>query len=164
MNKRQWLLAAAGSVVMLLSGCASTGSSATIADLTARDPSLSTLNQLVRQAGMEDSLRGAGPYTLFAPNNEAFKAMSAKTLSDLSADPARLKALLQHHLLPGKTMAADIGNGQVSTLLGSKLSLSRAGTFVTVDESIVTQADLPASNGVIHVIDRVLTPPAAAKK
>lgn len=142
-----------------LAGCATTPAPASIADTAARTPELSTLNRLIQEAGMADTLRGAGPYTVFAPSDEAFKAVPAKTMAELSKNKDLLKSVLGYHVLPGKVAAADVKDGQIATLQGAKVAVSHAGDFVTVDEALVQKADLPATNGVIHVVDRVLMPP-----
>ena len=151
------LLAAA--LLALLSACATTPAPTTIADTAARTPQLSTLSKLVADAGLADTLRAAGPYTVFAPSDEAFKALPAKTLAELAADKQLLKAVLSYHVVPGKLMAADVKPGQQKSLQGANLALAKAGSFVTVEDALVQQADVPATNGVVHVIDRVLMPP-----
>lgn len=144
---------------LVLAGCASTSAPVSIADTTAKTPSLSTLNKLIGDAGLTDTLRGAGPYTVFAPTDEAFKAVPAKTLESLAQDKEQLKAVLMYHVVPGKVVAADIKSGKTKTAQGADVVVAKAGGFVTVEEALVTQADVPASNGVVHVIDRVLIPP-----
>lgn len=144
---------------LVLAGCASTSAPVSIADTAARTPSLSTLNKLIGDAGLTDTLRGAGPYTVFAPTDEAFKAVPAKTLESLAQDKEQLKAVLMYHVVPGKVVAADIKSGKTKTAQGADVVVAKAGGFVTVEEALVTQADVPASNGVVHVIDRVLIPP-----
>jgi uncharacterized surface protein with fasciclin (FAS1) repeats len=104
-------------------------------------------------------LRGSGPFTVFAPSDEAFKAVPAKTLADLAADKELLKSVLTYHVVPGKLMAADAKNTNLKTVQGANVALAKAGSFVTVEEAMVTQADVGATNGVIHVIDKVLMPP-----
>jgi len=120
---------------------------------------LSTLNRLIAQAGLTDTLRGAGPYTVFAPSDEAFKAVPAKTMAELGADKELLKSVLTYHVLPGKVPAADVKNGNAKTVNGANLAVAKAGTTVTVEDAVVVQADVNATNGVVHVIDRVLIPP-----
>lgn len=141
-----------------LAGCASMNQPVTLADTLARDPQLSTLNSLVQKAGLTDALK-SGSYTVFAPTNDAFKAVPAKTMADLAANPARLKDVLSYHVVAGKVMAADVKNGPAKTVQGADVVLARAGTFVTVEEAMVTRADLMATNGAVHVVDRVLMPP-----
>lgn len=143
----------------LLAGCATTGTPATVADAAARNPQLSTLNKLIGDAGLADTLKGPGPYTVFAPSDEAFKAVPPATLAELSKDKAKLKEVLSYHVLPGKVAAADVKNGNAKTVQGANVALAKAGSYVTVEEAMVTQADVPAGNGVVHVIDRVLLPP-----
>lgn len=160
MNRR---ILMALSVLALVAGCASQPQShrpQSVADTIAHDPQLSTLNGLVQKAGLADTLRGAGPYTVFAPTNEAFKAVPAKTLDALAADPAKLKSVLAYHVLPARVAAADVKAGNARTVQGANLALARAGEFVTVEDAMVQTADVAATNGVVHKIDRVLTPPA----
>ncbi len=97
--------------------------------------------------------------TVFAPSDEAFKAVPAKTLAELGSNKELLKSVLTYHVLPGKVSAADVKNGNAKTVQGANLALSKAGTFVTVEDALVTQADVGATNGVIHIIDKVLMPP-----
>ena len=159
MNKRTWLPGGAAAVLVALAGCATAPSPVSITDTVARTPQLSTLSKLISDAGLADTLGGPGPLTLFAPTDEAFKAMPAKTLADLAANKALLAATLTYHVVPGKLMAADVKNGPLKTVNGANVALAKAGTFLTVDDAVVQQGDLPASNGVVHLIDRVLIPP-----
>ena len=142
-----------------LSGCASTPAPTNLAETLQAQPRLSTFNRLVAQAGLSDSLRAAGPLTVFAPSDEAFKALPAKTLEELAKNNEQLKAVLNFHLIAAKLPSAEIQNGNLKTLNGASVALSRAGTFVTIEDAVVQQADIGATNGVAHVIDRVLTPP-----
>jgi uncharacterized surface protein with fasciclin (FAS1) repeats len=150
---------ATAAALALAAGCATTPAPATIADTAARTPQLSALSKLINDAGLADTLRGPGPFTVFAPSDDAFKAVPAKTLGDLAKDKELLKSVLSYHVLPGNVPAADIKTGNAKTVQGANVALSRAGTFVTVEDAVVTQADVKASNGVVHVIDRVLIPP-----
>jgi uncharacterized surface protein with fasciclin (FAS1) repeats len=154
---RRHLLAAA--IAFTMAGCATVPAPTTIADTISATPSLSTLNSLVVAAGLTDTLKGAGPFTLFAPNNDAFKAVPAKTMEDLGKHPEKLKEVLTYHVVPGKAMAAGVKNGKVKSVNGADLELSKAGDFVTVENAAVVQADVLATNGVIHVVDTVLLPP-----
>jgi uncharacterized surface protein with fasciclin (FAS1) repeats len=147
------LLAAAA----LLGACAT--APAPITDMAARAPQLSTLARLIREAGLDDALRASGPFTVFAPSDEAFKAVPAATMQELARNPQLLKDMLTFHVLSGKVASGEVKNGNAKTLHGGNVALSRAGSFVTVEDAVVTQADLPATNGVVHVIDRVLMPP-----
>ena len=146
-------------MALTAAGCATTPAPTTIADTAARTPQLSTLSKLINDAGLAETLRGAGPYTVFAPSDDAFKAVPAKTLADLAKDKELLKSVLTYHVLAGNVPASDVKTGNAKTVQGANVALSRAGGFVTVEEAVVTQADVKASNGVVHVIDRVLIPP-----
>jgi uncharacterized surface protein with fasciclin (FAS1) repeats len=158
MTHRIWLLPAA-LVLALAAGCATTSAPATIAETTARTPELSTLSKLINDAGLTQTLSAAGPYTVFAPSDAAFKAVPAKTMDELAKDKELLKSVLAYHVVPGKLTSAEVKNGNTKTVQGANVALSKAGTFVTVEDAMVTQADVPATNGVVHVIDRVLMPP-----
>jgi uncharacterized surface protein with fasciclin (FAS1) repeats len=156
---RRHLILASATAVAVLAGCATTPAPATIADTAARTPQLSTRNKLINDAGLADTLRGAGPYTVFAPSDEAFKAVPAKTMAELAANKEMLKAVLTYHVLPGKVMSAEAKNGNVKTVQGANVAVAKAGTFITVEDAVVTQADVAATNGVVHIIDKVLIPP-----
>ena len=157
-SNRRLLTAAA--IVATLSGCATSSNPVSVADTIAAKPELSTLSSLVVKAGLTDTLKSIGPFTVFAPDNAAFAKVPAKTMDELGKDPARLKAVLTYHVLPGKVMAAEVKNSNAKTFNGANLALSKAGNFVTVEDGMVQTADVQATNGVIHVIDSVLIPPA----
>ena len=114
---------------------------------------------MITQAGLADTLGGAGPYTVFAPDNEAFKAVPQATMDALAKDPAQLKAVLSYHVVAGRVASAEVKNGPAKSVQGANLALSRAGSFVTVEDAVVTTPDVGASNGVVHIVDRVLMPP-----
>jgi uncharacterized surface protein with fasciclin (FAS1) repeats len=147
--------------LIILSGCASVPSAQPVAATIAAKPELSTLSGLIDKAGLASTLNGTGSFTVFAPSNEAFKAVPQKTLDELAADPAKLKQVLTFHVIPAKAMAADVKNSSVKSVQGSNLALSKAGTFVTVEDAVVQTADIDATNGVVHIVDRVLMPPPA---
>ena len=156
--KRRFLFTASVLVLALVAGCATTSAPVSVAETLARDPQLSTLNGLVKQAGLADMLRGSGPYTVFAPTNDAFKSVPAKTMDELK-DPARLKAVLSYHVLPARITAAQIKTGNAKTANGAEVALARAGDFVTVEDAMAQGPEVMASNGVVYAIDRVLMPP-----
>jgi len=156
-NRRSILLAAA---ITVLSGCATMSSPVSVADTIAATPELSTLSSLVVKAGLTDTLKGVGPFTVFAPTNAAFAKVPAKTMDDLAKDSEKLKAVLTYHVVPGKVMASDVKNSNVKTVNGANLALSKAGDFVTVEDGLVQKADIAATNGVVHVVDSVFIPPA----
>ena len=144
----------------MLSGCATRPAPVSVADTIAANPRLSTLSSLVAKTGLTDTLKGTGPFTVFAPSNDAFAKVPAKTMEDLGKDPAKLKAVLTYHVVAGKVMAADVKNGNSKTVNGANIALSKAGEFVTVEDAMVQTADISATNGVVHVVDSVLIPPA----
>jgi uncharacterized surface protein with fasciclin (FAS1) repeats len=159
MLKRTALRAACAAALIALTACASVPQPVSVTDTIARTPTLSTLSRLIADAGLADTLRGAGPYTVFAPSDEAFKALPAGALAKLAADKALLRSVLTYHVLPAKVLAADVNTGNAKTVNGASLALAKAGTFVTVEEALVQTPDLIASNGVVHTVDRVLMPP-----
>jgi uncharacterized surface protein with fasciclin (FAS1) repeats len=144
---------------LMVGACASLPSPQPVAATIAATPELSTLSSLITKAGLVNTLNGAGSFTVFAPSNEAFKAVSAKTLDELTANPTRLNEVLTYHVLASKAMAPDIKSGPAKTVQGGAITLAKAGAFVTVEDAVVQTADVNATNGVVHIIDRVLMPP-----
>ena len=159
MKRIHWLFIPVSSL-LIAAGCATTQALKTIAATIAATPQLSTLSALVQEAGLSETLAGPGPFTVFAPTDEAFKAVPPATLQALTKDKERLKAVLTYHVVPGAVMAADVRNGPVKSAQGSNLALAKSGTFVTVEDAVVTSPDVSASNGVIHIVDKVLLPPS----
>ena len=134
---------------------------ADIVDTAVAAGSFNTLVELVQAAGLEDALRGEGPFTVFAPTDDAFAALPEGTIDSLKADPETLSAVLLYHVVPDKLMAADVADmGSAITLEGSMVEFTTEGAGVMVNDANVAAADVDASNGVIHVIDTVLLPPA----
>ncbi len=158
MFTRRILFAAA--TLAALAGCASLPRPVPVADAIAARPELTTLNSLIVKAGLSDTLREPGPFTVFAPSNQAFARVPAQAMDALAKDPAKLKAVLSYHVLPGKLMAADAKNSSSKTVNGASVALSRAGDFMTVEDAMVQTPDVAASNGVVHIVDSVLMPPA----
>lgn len=157
MNRSIPLMAAA--TALWLAACATTPAPQTIAQTAAATPELSTLTRLLKEADLTETLQGAGPYTVFAPTDAAFKAVPAATMEALAKDKARLKAVLSYHVVPGALVSADLKNGPLKTVQGANVALYRSGAYLTVEEALVTTADVRASNGVIQVVDKVLIPP-----
>ncbi|GAB4035036.1 MAG: hypothetical protein Fur0014_00410 [Rubrivivax sp.] len=120
-------------------------------------PQFSILVQAVINAGLVDALSAAGPFTVFAPTDEAFAKIPKADLDALLKDKAKLTAVLTYHVVPGKVMAADVKAGKVKTVQGGELTIGTSGG-VTVDNAKVVKTDIVASNGVIHVIDSVVLP------
>jgi uncharacterized surface protein with fasciclin (FAS1) repeats len=121
--------------------------------------SFKTLAKLLTDAGLVETLKGAGPFTVFAPTDEAFAKVPKATLDALAADKAKLKAVLTYHVVAGKVMAADVVKlKEAKTVQGSSAKIAVTGGKVTVDAANVVKTDIVASNGVIHVIDAVILP------
>jgi uncharacterized surface protein with fasciclin (FAS1) repeats len=120
-----------------------------------------TLTKLLKAAGLAGTLRQAGPYTVFAPTDAAFAKVPKATLNALLKDKAKLKAVLLYHVVAGKVTAKDVVKlHSAMTADGKSVTIRVAGGNVFVNGARVTTADVMASNGVIHVINRVLIPPA----
>ena len=128
-----------------------------IVDTAVAAGSFKTLATALQAAGLVDTLKGPGPFTVFAPTDAAFAKVPKATLDALLADKAKLTAVLTYHVVAGKVMAADVKAGKVKTVQGQDLTIGTMGG-VTVNGAKVTQTDIVADNGVIHVIDTVLLP------
>lgn len=140
-----------------LFGAGSTAHAADIVDTAVAAGSFKTLATALQAAGLVGTLKGPGPFTVFAPTDEAFAKVPKADLDALLADKAKLTAVLTYHVVPGKVMAADVKPGKVKTVQGSELTVSTTGG-VKVDAAQVIKADVVADNGVIHVIDTVVLP------
>ena len=128
-----------------------------IVDTAVAAGNFKTLVTALQAAGLVDTLKGKGPFTVFAPTDEAFAKVPKADLDALLKDKAKLTAVLTYHVVSGKVMSKDIKPGKVKTVQGSDLTIATAGG-VTVDAAKVTTADIAADNGVIHVVDTVLMP------
>lgn len=130
----------------------------TIVDVAVFAGKFNTLVQAVQAAGLVEALSGEGPFTVFAPTDEAFAQIPADTLQAVLNNKEQLTAILTYHVVPGKLMAADVvRSSQLQTLQGQSITVSTEGG-VKVDDASVIQTDIEADNGVIHVIDRVIMP------
>ena len=132
-----------------------------IVDTAVDAGSFGTLVAAVQAAGLVETLKGEGPFTVFAPTEEAFAALPAGTLEALLADPAGdLTQILLYHVVPGKVMAADVSDGlEADTAQGGKVAFTVADGKVMINGVNIVATDIEASNGVIHVIDAVILPP-----
>ncbi len=151
-----------GAIGLSLSPSAKAGGK-DIVDTAVAAGSFNTLAAALKAAGLVDALKDTGPFTVFAPTDAAFAKLPAGTLDDLlkPANKEKLKGILLYHVVSGKIMAADIkGEAKPKTLQGATLDVKAAAGGVTVNGAKVTSADVGASNGVIHVIDAVVLPPA----
>jgi uncharacterized surface protein with fasciclin (FAS1) repeats len=132
-----------------------------IVALASATPDLSTLVSAVQAAELVETLQGEGPFTVFAPTNEAFEAVGQSTLDELLAPEGKEQRtdILTYHVVPGELMAADLEDGQeLETVQGATLRVSVEGDTVKVGDATVASADVDAANGVVHVIDTVLMP------
>ena len=128
--------------------------------LACRCTSCRWLVSAVTAAGLVDTLKGAGPFTVFAPTNDAFAKIPKADLDALLADKAKLTAVLTHHAIAGKVEAKDVKTGIVTMLDGTDVLLTVGKDGVTIGAAKIVKTDIQASNGVIHVIDTVILPPA----
>lgn len=137
----------------------SPAASGTIVDVAAANPDFTTLVAAVKAAGLAETLSGTGPFTVFAPTNEAFAALPAGLVDKLLLPENKdaLTKILTYHVVASKVMAADVKDGKVATVEGGEITLDTMGGVKVNDAKVVT-ADVAASNGVIHVIDKVLVP------
>ena len=128
-----------------------------IVDTAVAAGSFKTLAAALGAAGLVDTLKGKGPFTVFAPTDEAFAKIPKADLEALLKDKAKLTSILTYHVVSGKVMAADVKAGKVKTVQGSELTVSTS-MGVMVDSAKVIKTDIAADNGVIHVIDSVIMP------
>ncbi len=129
-----------------------------IVDTAVAAGDFSTLVKAVQAAGLVDTLKGAGPFTVFAPTDEAFAKLPPGALDALIANPAKLKEVLLYHVVPGKVMAANVKPGVDKTAEGAAVKITVKDGKVFVNKAQVVKTDIVCSNGVIHVIDAVLMP------
>ena len=136
--------------------------SKTIVVVAGSNPDFSTLVTAVTKAGLVKTLAGPGPFTVFAPTNAAFAAIPTEQLNAILADKAQLTKILTYHVVPGEVMAADLQPEQmVKTVEGQDLDIKVTNGAATVNGCNIVKTDIKASNGIVHVVDCVLIPPAA---
>ena len=134
----------------------------TIVDVAAGAGQFETLLAAAGAAGLAETLASDGPFTVFAPTDEAFAALPEGTVEALLEDPEALADILLYHVVPGEVLAADVVSlSSATTVQGSDIAISVDGDSVKVNEANVVATDVDASNGVIHIIDAVILPPAA---
>jgi len=159
--KRRLLLklAAASGLAVTVAACTDMSMQPDIVDIAASNDEFSTLVTAVQAAGLVETLKGDGPFTVFAPTNEAFAALPAGTVEGLLEDPEALANILTYHVVPGAVTSDQLAGQRLSvaTVQGDNVHIDGTNG-VTVEGANVIQADIIASNGVIHVIDSVLLP------
>ena len=156
---RRIVMAAIAAAVMI--AAPAQGQTRDIVDTAVAAGQFKTLAAALKAAGLVETLKGAGPFTVFAPTDEAFAKLPKGTVEDLlkPENKAKLTAILTYHVVPGKVTAADITKVKdAKTVQGSSIKVKAAGGKVMVDNATVVNADIAASNGVIHVIDTVVMP------
>jgi len=156
-----FLLAAVAAVAVASPSSAAPRAKTDIVGTATAAGDFTTLTKLLKSAGLVATLRQAGPYTVFAPTDAAFAKVPKATLNALMMDKAKLKAVLLYHVVAGKVTAKDVVKlSSAKTANGQSVKIRVAGGNVFVNGAKVTTADVPATNGVIHVVNRVLIPPA----
>jgi uncharacterized surface protein with fasciclin (FAS1) repeats len=162
MNARRAVLALA--VTCSLAACAGMpnvnkpAAKADIVDTAVAAGSFKTLVTAVQAAGLVDTLKGPGPFTVFAPTDAAFAKLAPGTVEALLKDKAALVKVLTYHVVPGRVLAKDVPTADVKTVQGQTVALKKDMNGVTVNNAKVVTADVMATNGVIHVIDTVILP------
>jgi uncharacterized surface protein with fasciclin (FAS1) repeats len=147
------------SVIALAIFAITAAPAADIVDTAVSAGSFNTLVKAVQAAGLVDTLKGPGPFTVFAPTDEAFAKLPAGTLESLIANPEQLKKVLTYHVVAGKVMASDVVKlKEAKTVQGSAATIKVSGGEVMIDNAKVVKTDIVCDNGVIHVIDTVILP------
>lgn len=133
----------------------------TIVDIATSDDNFTTLVGALQAADLVDTLKGNGPFTVFAPTNDAFDRLSKDMLEDLMLpeNKSRLQEILKHHVISGRQMAKDVTNeSSLSPMSGDAVRVRTKGNRVRIGDATIQQTNLEAENGIVHVIDRVLLP------
>ena len=147
-----------GAALLGLTALAGAGPNTDIVATAKAAGSFNTLVVAIEAAGLTQTLQGKGPFTVFAPTDEAFAKLPSGTVDALLKDKAKLSKILTYHVVSGEVMAKDVKPGKVTTVEGDKINVSKSANGVRVNNANVIQTDVVASNGVIHVIDTVLIP------
>jgi uncharacterized surface protein with fasciclin (FAS1) repeats len=142
----------------IAAGAAAAGQSADIIDTAKSAGSFNTLVTAIDAAGLTETLKSKGPFTVFAPTDEAFAKLPAGTVEALLKDKEKLTKILTYHVVAGEVMSKDVKPGKVKTVEGNMLNVTKGSYGIKVDDAKVVTADVQASNGVIHIIDTVVIP------
>ena len=146
--------------ILFFNGCSIIQPEMDIVETAIDNGNFTTLVDALTSAELVTTLKGTGPFTVFAPTDAAFDQVDSTTLTNLLADKTKLTKVLTYHVVSGKYMAADVvGMTSLTSLEGSSLSISVSGSTVQIDGATITTTDIECSNGVIHVIDSVMIPP-----
>jgi uncharacterized surface protein with fasciclin (FAS1) repeats len=159
---KNYLAFAAAAIVALVSPVQAEEPKQNVVEIAAGNKDFSTLVAAVKAAGLAETLSGKGPFTVFAPTNEAFAKLPAGTVEDLlkPENKEKLAAILTYHVVGAKVLAADVKSGKVKTVNGKEFDVKAWDGKVTVDGAKVVKTDIVGTNGVIHVIDTVILPKA----
>jgi len=155
---KNMLVVAAALAVVVAPAAVQAGNHKDIVDTAVAAGSFNTLATALKAAGLVDTLKGPGPFTVFAPTDEAFAKIPKADLDALIADKARLTRVLTYHVVPGKVMAADVTKLKEAKTVEGQMVRIDTSSGVKVNGANVIKADVEASNGVIHVIDSVILP------
>ncbi|NYS25998.1 fasciclin domain-containing protein [Rhodobacteraceae bacterium 2376] len=158
MLRKTALSITAAAAIALPAASFASGHESDIVDIAVADGNFTTLVAAVEAAGLVDTLKGEGPFTVFAPTDEAFAALPEGTVEALLEDIPTLTAILTYHVVPGAVMSGDLSDGMMAETVNGKSVTIGTEDGVTVDGANVVLADIEASNGVIHVIDAVILP------
>ena len=161
MKSRKWLISTFLTSALLIAGFSSHAMQPKkdIVDTAIASGDFNTLVTAVQEAGLVDTLKGEGPFTVFAPTDAAFAKIPADQLNALLADKKKLAAVLTYHVIPGKVMSADVVKlDTADTVQGQSVDINVKDGKVFVEGALVSTVDIETSNGVIHVIDTVILP------
>jgi uncharacterized surface protein with fasciclin (FAS1) repeats len=143
---------------LLLVASAASSSAADLVDKAASATNLKIFSAAIKSAGFNETLKGTGPYTVFAPSDEAFSKLPTGSWEALSKDRIKLAAVLAHHVVPGRMLVTEVKPGQIKTTQGDFVTVKSDNGKVTVDQANVIESDVAADNGVIHILDKVVLP------
>ncbi len=151
--------------ICLCVGLAFSVTAQNIVELASGQEDLSTLVSALEASGLTETLQGDGPFTVFAPSNDAFAALPDGTLESLMLPENKdeLVKILSYHVISGQMLAGDMTDGKSATVQGEEVDVVVADAGISINEATVTTADVQASNGVVHIIDRVIMPPSKLK-
>lgn len=161
-NIRNLAIAAVAALGIVASAASVRAADQDIVETAAAAGQFKTLASALKEAGLVSTLKGPGPFTVFAPTDAAFAKLPAGTVENLlkPENKDKLTAILTYHVVPGRVTAADVTKlKEAKTVNGKMLNVSAKGSGVMINDANVTQADITASNGVIHVVDTVILPP-----
>ncbi len=160
---RKSLLSVGLGLSLVLGGLfTATAQAADIVETAVSAGSFKTLTKALQETGLDKTLKGKGPFTVFAPTDAAFAKLPAGTVEALLKDKAKLTKILTYHVVAGKVLSTDLKPGSVKTVEGAPVNVKLEGKTVEINNSYVTKADITTDNGVIHVIDTVLLPPTGS--